>query len=136
MDVETIEKAGKGELRKLCREASISYRKLTNDGMRAALRKLIKPDNRAPVNERFSDTPPFKVSKKVAAPSVLDMLKLIPAGDTFSVKEIAKHTGSTEATVRTIIGNCNSTAPSNARFHKTGLRFVATRGDDAVMRKQ
>src|SRR5687767_5437012 len=102
--------------------------------MRAALRKHTKPDGRGHVAERLSDTPVIKIVRKVSAPSVLELLKLIPVGDTFSAKEIAKRTGTTEQSVRTIIQSCNSAAPSNARFHTTGLRFEMKRGDEMVRR--
>lgn len=132
MDDNTIKTASKADLRRLCKANGISYSKLTNDGMRGALRKLIKPDNYA--RERMSDPVVIEVVRKVTAPSVLDLLKLIPVGDTFSAKEIAKRTGATEQSVRTIIQSCNSTAPSNTRFHKTGLRFEVSRGSDSVVR--
>lgn len=132
MDENTIKTASKADLRRLCKQHSIPYGKLANDGMRTALRALIKPDDY--VRERMSDTPVIEIIKKVTAPSVLDMLKLVPVGDTFSCKEIAARTGSTEASVRTIIGNCNSIAPSNSRFHKTGLRFELKRGEDGAQR--
>lgn len=136
MDDNTIKTASKAQLRALCRANSIQYSRLTIDGMRAALRKLIKPDERSHVAVRLSDPVPVQVVQKVTAPSVLELLKRIPAGDTFSVKEIAKRTGSTEASVRTVISNCNSAAPSNARFHNTGLRFATKRGEDQVARTQ
>ena len=132
MDENTIKTASKAQLRALCKQHGIQYSKLTNDGMRGALRKLIKPDNY--VRERMSDPVVIEVVRKVTAPSVLDLLKLIPVGDTFSAKEIAKRTGATEQSVRTIIQSCNSTAPSNARFHKSGLRFEVKRGADEVRR--
>ena len=76
---------------------------------------------------------PVQVVKK-GTPSVLDLLKLVPVGDTFSVAEIAKRTGATPASVRTVISNCNSSASSNAKFHATGLRFEVARGSDAARR--
>lgn len=136
MDEKTIKTAGKAELRRLCKQHGIKYGSMPNEGMRTMLRATLKPDDHAHVAERFGDTPVFKVINKVTAPSVLDLLKSIPAGDSFSVKEIAKRTGSTEATVRTIIGNCNSAAPSNARFHNMGLRFEVKRGSDFAARKK
>lgn len=132
MNEQDIAKAGKAELRALCKAHGVSYSKLDNAKMRAALRAHIKPDEY--VRERMSDTPVIKIIKKVTAPSVLDLLKLIPVGDTFSCKEVAQRTGSTEATVRTIIGNCNSTSDSNKRFRATGLRFATKRGEDSVKR--
>jgi predicted transcriptional regulator len=134
MDEITIESAGKGKLRAMCKKHGIAYGRLTNDGMRAAIRKHTKPDGRAHVAERLSDTPVIKIVRKVSAPSVLELLKLIPVRDTFSCKEIARRTGATEQSARTIIQSCNSSAPSNVQFHKTGLRFELKRGQDNARR--
>ena len=102
--------------------------------MRVALLKLAKPDERAYVAERFSDVPVVKIIKEVSAPSVLDLRNFIPVGDSFSTKEIAKRTGATEQSVRTNVSSCNSKARSNAKFHKTGLRFEMQRGEDKMRR--
>src|SRR5688572_6531192 len=110
MDDNALKSASKAQLRALCKQRGIQYSKLTNDGMCAALRKSIKPDERLHVAERLSNTPVIKIIKKVTAPSVLDLLKLVPVGDTFSCKEIAKRTGATEQSVRTSVQSCNSTA--------------------------
>lgn len=61
---------------------------------------------------------------------------LTPVANTFSAKEIAARTDSTEASVRTIIGNCNSTASSNERYNKLGICFAKMRGKDTVRRLQ
>jgi len=90
------------------------------------------PDNYA--RERLLDPVQVHVARKVTSPSVLDMLRAIPPGDFFSVKQVAKRRGSTEATLRTIISNCNSTAPSNERYYKLGLRFEVKRGANDVLR--
>jgi hypothetical protein len=36
--------------------------------------------------------------------------------------------------LQTIVGSCNSKAPSNARFFKLGMRFAMKRGEDQVRR--
>lgn len=132
MDENTIKVASKAQLRALCKQNGIQYSKLTNDGMRGALRKLIKPDNF--VRERLSDPVVIEVVKKASSPSVLDLLRAVEVGASFSCEDIAKRAGATVASVRTIAQSCNSAAPSNKRLFRLGMRFRLERGQDSGTR--
>lgn len=67
-------------------------------------------------------------------PSMRSTLLRVKRGRTFSVSKIADRAGVKTDSVRTVIRACNSKAPSDASWRRTGMRFRMPRGVDRVTR--
>ena len=61
-------------------------------------------------------------------------LRAVRRGRAFSVSKVAEKAGVKKDSVRTVIRACNSRAPSDAPWRKTGMRFRMPRGADRVER--